>query len=391
MNDLHSLFLLDPDVVFLNHGSFGATPRPVFAEYQSWQRRLEAQPVRFLARELPGLLAEARAALGAYLGVASDDVVYVPNATFAVNVVARSLSLGPGDELLTTDHEYGACENIWRFLSQKRGFAYVRQPLPFPLPPEPDLEDFLVDTFWQGVTPRTRVIFLSHISSSTALRLPVARICARARAEGILTVIDGAHAPGQIPLDLEAVGADFYTGNAHKWLCAPKGSAFLYTRPESQKVIEPLVVGWGWGEERAISFGSDYLDYLQWLGTNDLAAYLSVPAAIAFQEDHGWPAVRDHCHTLLQAALARISQLTGLPSPYPVDRLYRQMAVAPLPPIADLAAFQFRLYDQFRVEIPCIEWQGRQFIRISIQGYNRAEDVSALEAALATLLPVSTR
>lgn len=391
MNDLRSLFLLDPDVVFLNHGSFGATPRPVFAAYQAWQRRLEAEPVQFLIRELPDLLAEARAALAAYLGVAAADLVYMPNATFAVNVVARSLPLGSGDELLTTNHEYGACENVWRFLSGKRGFTYRRQPLPFPLPEVPDLDEFLVDTFWRGVTPRTRVIFLSHITSATALRLPVAAICERARAEGILTVVDGAHAPGQIPLDLEAIGADFYLGNAHKWLCAPKGSAFLYTRPARQALIEPLVVGWGWGEERSLRFGSDYLDYLQWLGTNDLAAYLSVPSAIAFQADHGWPAVRERCHALLQEALARLSALTGLPSPYPDASLYRQMAVASLPPLADLAKFQMRLFDQFQVEIPCIEWQARQFIRISVQGYNREEDISVLETALGTLLPIFAR
>ena len=395
MNDLRSLFLLDPDVVFLNHGSFGATPRPVFAAYQAWQRRLERQPVRFLSRELPDLLAQARTALGAYLGVDGDDVVYVPNATFGVNVIARSLPLGPGDELLTTDHEYGACDNIWRFLSRKRGFTYVRQPLPFPLPPElePDgfLDDFLLDTFWQGVTSRTRAIFLSHITSSTALRLPVASICARARSEGILTIIDGAHAPGQIPLDLEEIGADFYTGNAHKWLCAPKGSAFLYTRPARQRLVEPLVVGWGWGENRSLAFGSDYLDYLQWLGTNDLAAYLSVPEAINFQTKHNWPAVRTHCHALLREALDRISQLTGLPSPYPNDTLYHQMGVALLPHVTELPAFKARLYDQFRVEIPCIEWQARHFIRVSIQGYNRADDIAILEDALSTLLPAFTR
>lgn len=387
MNDLKAQFLLDPEVVFLNHGSFGATPRPVFDEYQRWQRRLEEQPVRFLSRDMPDLLAEARLALAAYLHVAGDDLVYVPNATFAVNVVARSLPLGPGDELLTTNHEYGACENVWRYLSRKKGFTYVRQPLPFPLPPEPVPDDFLVDAFWQGVTPRTRVIFLSHITSSTALRLPVARICARARAEGILTVIDGAHTPGQIPLNLQAVDADFYAGNAHKWLCAPKGSAFLYARPDRQELIEPLVVGWGWGEQRSVSFGSDYLDYLQWLGTNDLAAYLSVPTAITFQEIHDWPSVRQRCHALLRVALARVSRLTGLPTPYPSDHLYHQMAVTALPPSVDLQRLQRSLYDQYRIEVPGIKWEGRQFIRISIQGYNQEEDISALEVALEKLLP----
>lgn len=383
MNNLKELFLLDPDVVFLNHGSFGATPRPVFAAYQAWQRRLERQPVAFLLDELPGHLAAARRELGAFLNAGRDDVVYVPNATFGVNVVARSLDLGPGDEVLATGHEYGACHNVWAFLGRKRGFTYVRQPLSFP----PASAEAMLEELWQGVGPRTRVIFVSHITSPTALRLPVAAICARAREAGILTVVDGAHAPGQIPLDLQVVGADFYTGNAHKWLCAPKGAAFLYARPERQRLIEPLVVGWGWGEGRSFTFGSDYLDYLQWLGTNDLSAYLTVPEAIRFQEEHDWPAVRRRCHELLAHALEGVGELTGLAPLYPDDAHYVQMAVAPLPQLKDPAAFKEEVYRSFRVEIPCIEWQGRHMIRISVQGYNLDGDIEVLLRALRQLLP----
>jgi len=383
MTNLKDLFLLDPDVVFLNHGSFGAAPRPVFAAYQAWQRHLEHQPVAFLLDELPDHLADARRELGRFLNAGRDDLVYVPNATFGVNVVARSLDLGPGDELLTTDHEYGACYNVWDFLSQKRGFDVVRQPISFPVAsPESILEEL-----WQGVSSRTRVIFVSHITSPTALRLPVATICARAREAGILSVVDGAHAPGQIPLDLQAVDADFYTGNAHKWLCAPKGAAFLYARPDKQRLIEPLVVGWGWGQERTFTFGSDYLDYLQWLGTNDLSAYLSVPDAIRFQEQHDWPAVRHRCHELLVLALRRVGELTALDAPYADNAHYGQMAVALLPQLQDPAAFKDELYRSFRVEIPCIKWQERHFIRISIQGYNSYEDIEVLLRALRQLLP----
>jgi isopenicillin-N epimerase len=383
-NTLRDLFLLDPDVVFLNHGSFGATPRPVFEVYQGWQRRLEAQPVKFLGRDLTGYLATARRALGELVNVPADDLVYLPNATFAVNVVARSLPLVPGDEVLATDHEYGACERAWRFVAARRGFTYRRQPLPLPL----TSPEALVEQFWLGVTPRTKVIFLSHITSPTAIRLPVEAICARAREAGILTLIDGAHAVGQLPLDVAAVGADFYTSNAHKWLCAPKGSAFLHVRPECQRLIEPLAVGWGWGEDRPASYGSDFLDYLQWLGTDDYSAYLSVPAAIQFQTDHDWPAVRKACHLLLTESLEQISDLTGLPPVYPAgdDTFYSQMAIAPLPPIADLSAFKARLYDEHRVEAPCIDWNGRPFIRLSIQGYNSRADVDILLAALRALL-----
>ena len=382
---LRDHFLLDPDVVFLNHGSFGATPRPVFDAYQTWQRRLEWQPVQFLASDITAYLAEARAALGRYVNALPDDLVFVPNTTFGVNVVARSLPLGAGDEVLTTDHEYGACERAWRFMSRERGFRIVRQPVALPL----TTAAAIVEQVWAGVTARTKVIYLSHITSPTAVRFPVEAICARARDAGILTVIDGAHAPGQIPLDLAAVGADFYTGNAHKWLCAPKGSAFLYVRPDHQPQIEPLVVGWGWEADPGFSFGSRLLDYTQWLGTNDLSAYLAVPAAIDFQAAHDWPAVRARCHALAAEAVARLDALTGLPSIYPPgdDSFFAQMAAAALPLIADLPAFKKRLYDEFRVEIPCIQWADRQFIRISIQGYNAPADVDALLSALRQLLP----
>lgn len=383
MTDLRELFLLDPDVIFLNHGSFGATPRPVFDRYQAWQRQLEWEPVRFVEDEMPSAFAAARQALGDYLTAAPADLVYVPNATFAVNVVARSLALGPGDEVLTTDHEYGACERTWRFLSQKRGFDYKRQPIPLPI----ESVEAIVEQFWSGVTDRTKLIYISHITSSTALRLPVEIICDRARRAGILCFVDGAHAPGQIPLDLEQTGADFYAGNCHKWLCAPKGSAFLYTRAEKQALIEPLVVGWGWGADRTLTFGNDYLDYLQWLGTNDPAAYLTVPEAIQFQRDHDWLSVRADCQTLLKEALARIREVTGLEALYPDDAgYYQQMAVAALPAIDDLPAFKRRLMQDFRIQIPCLQWGDHQLIRLSLQGYNTAEEVDILIEALATLL-----
>ncbi|HRQ38179.1 MAG TPA: aminotransferase class V-fold PLP-dependent enzyme [Chloroflexota bacterium] len=386
--NLKDLFLLDPTVHFLNHGSFGATPSPVFAVYQEWQRRLEWQPVQFIAADLGDHLAAARQALGDYVNSQADDLVFVPNATFGVNVVARSLALGAGDEVLATDHEYGACDNIWRFLSQKQGFRYVNQPISLPT----GTEEEIVAELWQGVTARTRVIFVSHITSATAVTFPIAAICARARAEGILTVVDGAHAPGQIPLDMAAIGADFYTGNCHKWLCAPKGSAFLYARPEVQHLIEPLVVGWGWGESRTLTFGSDFVDYLQWLGTMDPAAYLSVPAAIQFQAEHNWTAVRQQCHDLLRQTLGRIHTLTGLQPMYRSHADYCQMAIAALPPV-DALQLKQRLLQEFKVEIPITEWHGpkplrvrRHFVRVSVQGYNTLADMDALLAGLTAVM-----
>ncbi len=380
-------FLLDPDVVFLNHGSFGATPKPVFAAYQEWQRRLERQPVYFISHELWDHLADARQQLGDYVGVPARDLVFIPNSTFGLNVVARSLQLGPGDEVLTTNHEYGACDNVWHFLSQKLGFRYIQQPIALPVVSADDI----VAQLWQGVTPHTRFIFLSHITSATALTFPLAEICRRARAAGILTIIDGAHAPGQLPLDLPAIAPDFYFGNTHKWLCSPKGSAFLYARPDQQSLIEPLVVGWGWGEGRTLTFGSNFLDYTQWLGTNDVSAYLAVPDAIQFQEDHNWTAVRAQCHTLLSQTMQQIGELTGLPSIYPPDSyagFYHQMATIPLPQLKNTEAFKAALYQAYKVEVPLITWNGRHFIRVSIQAYNTPQDVEVLLDALAKLLPV---
>ena len=226
MNHFRELFLLDPEVIFLNHGSFGACPKPVFAAYQAWQRRLEEQPVLFLGREYADLQYSARQKLGAFLGAEADDLVYIPNATYGVNIVAHSLAIQPGDEILTTDHEYGACDNTWEFICRKTGGNYIHQPISLPI----DSVEACIDQLWRGVTGKTKLIYLSQISSPTAQLLPVEAICQRARREGILTFIDGAHAPGQIPVNLQAIGADFYTGNAHKWMLSPKGAAFLYVQ-----------------------------------------------------------------------------------------------------------------------------------------------------------------
>ncbi|HEY7356456.1 MAG TPA: aminotransferase class V-fold PLP-dependent enzyme, partial [Ktedonobacterales bacterium] len=278
-------YLLREGMAFLNHGSFGACPRPVFEEYQRWQRELAAQPVEFLGRRLDGLLGSARDQLAAYVGTSADNLVFVPNATHGVNIVARSLRLGSGDEVLGTTHEYGAVERTWRFLCGQSGAVYRSQPITLPVT---DAET-LVEQFWQGVTERTRVIVISHITSPTALIFPIAEMCRRAAAQGILTVIDGAHAPGQIDLHLDTLQADFYTGNCHKWLSAPPGAGFLYARPDRQPLLHPLVVSWGW---QARSPGpSPFQDYFGWTGTSDPAAYLSVPAAIAFQARHDWPRV----------------------------------------------------------------------------------------------------
>lgn len=380
---LKEYFLLDPNVVFLNHGSFGATPKPVFEAYQNWQLRLERQPVLFLGREYDQLLLESRSALGGYLNADTDELVYIPNATHGVNIIAHSLELQAEDEILTTNHEYGACDYTWEFICGRMGARYIHQSIAVPL----RSEDEIVEQFWQGVTSKTKVIYLSHITSPTALILPVEKICARARQHGILSIIDAAHSPGQIPLDLKHLDADVVFGNCHKWMLSPKGAAFLYVKREQQHLVEPLIVSWGYQPTSETTTGSRFIDLLQWTGTKDPAAALAVPAAIQFMQEHHWQDVRLKCHELLRHAIIRVCDLTGMDPLYEVDStFYSQMAVAPLPP-SNLPMLKKRLYEECKVEVPLIDWNGRHLVRISIQAYNDQADIDAFVNALELLLP----
>lgn len=377
MGDLKSAFLLRPDVVFLNHGSFGACPRTVFAEYQRLQRELESEPVDFLhtSRTLPGRLASARAELARYLGAARDDLVFVPNATWGGNVVARSLRLAPGDEVLTTDHEYGAMERTWTFVCEKAGARLVRRELPLPLVDPDDV----VEAIWAGVSPRTRVLVLSHLTSPTAVILPVEELVRRAREQGILTFIDGAHAPGQVPLDLEALGADFYTGNCHKWMLSPKGAAFLHVRRERQDLIEPLAVSWGW---RAVPAGpSRFIDEQEWTGTRDPSAYLAVLSALAFLREHDWAAVAARCRELTRQARGLLLAETGLAPLCAPEPWLAQMVAAPLPAV-DPVRLGTALRERHAIEVPITTHAGRPWLRVSLQAYNSLADIEKLIDAL---------
>lgn len=379
MFNLKKHFLLDPSVTFLNHGSFGATPKPVFYEYQRWQMELERQPVEFLGRRFNDLMRSVREPLAQYLGTHAANLIYAQNVTIALNIVARSLELKPGDEVLSTNHEYGALDRTWRFLSKERGFTYINQPVDI------SSHETFIESFWSAITPRTRVIFLSHITSPTATIFPIEPIIQRARAQGILTVIDGAHVPGQIPLDLDSLGADFYGGNLHKWLCAPKGAGFLYVRPGAQHLLKPLVVSWGYESETPGD--STFIDHHEWWGTRDIAAFLAVPMAIQFQQKQDWAKVRAVCHQLGMETWNRIHDLTGLaPLHSDPESWFAQMNVATLPADTDLAALKARLYDEYHIEIPVIAWNEKKLIRLSVQGYNSKRDMDRLLFALKDLL-----
>ncbi len=388
-SDLRRLFLLEPGLVFLNHGSFGACPAPVFEACQRWQRELERNPVAFLGRRSAGLLRAARERLAAFVGAAADDLVFVPNATTGVNIVARSLRLAPGDEVLTTDHEYGACDATLRVMCQRAGAVLRRVALPLPFEP-----DGFAARLLAAATPRTRLIFASHITSTTALVFPVAELCARAREAGIATLIDGAHAPGQIELDLTALDADYYTGNAHKWLCAPKGAAFLHVRAEHQAALDGGVVSWGWlAEERAAGggghtgfdayVGTTMLERrLQWQGTRDVAPWLAVQAALDFLAAHEWPAHRALAQARSRALQARVTARNGLAPIGDDAALAPQMVPLPVR-TADGEGLRRWLAESRRIEVPVTQHAGQHFVRVSVQAYTTDEELSALEAALA--------
>jgi isopenicillin-N epimerase len=371
---LREEFLLDPDVTFLNHGSFGACPRAVFGRYQEWQLELEREPVLFLARRLEGLLADARAALGAYVGADPEDIVFVPNATAGVNVAAWPLGLQRDDEVLTTNLEYGALDLTWEHVCGDFGARYVRITVPLPI----GSDEEVVETIWSGVTPKTRVLFLSHHTSSTALTLPVAELCRRARERGIVTVIDGAHIPGHLPLSIRELDPDFYAGNCHKWLCAPKGAGFLYVRRELQRDVHPLVFSWGYeGDDPT------FLTRHEKQGTRDPSAYLTVPYAIEWQASHAWHQVRARCHDMARRASTELGLTPVVPGTR--DDLYGQMVSLQLP--EDVPAdLQERLFDEYRIEVPVFERERPQLLRVSFQAYNDESDLEQLKAALNALL-----
>lgn len=379
---MRDAFLLEPGLVFLNHGSFGACPREVLAVQRDWQDTMERNPVAFLGRRSAALLREAREVLGGFVGARADDLVFVPNATTAVNTVARSLVLRPGDEVLATDHEYGACDATWQRLCAATGAVYRRVPIPLPF----DRRCF-VDTLLAQAGPRTRVVFASHVTSTTALVLPVAELCAAARQRGLLTVIDGAHAPGQVDVDLAALGADFYAANLHKWVCAPKGAGFLHARPEHHAALHAAVTSWGDAEGSGGHSGFDaYLGTqtlerrLQWQGTRDITPWLAVPAALDFHRRHLAP-VREQSHALGAALLQRVVARSGLP---PIAPAEDHALMFPLPVhTADPEALRRRLFDVHRIEVPVTTHAGRSFVRVSVAGYTTEDDLRALETALA--------
>jgi isopenicillin-N epimerase len=394
---------LDPAVTLLNHGSFGACPRHVLDTQREWRDQMEAEPVRFLARELDGRLAEARAALGGFVGADPDDLAFVTNATGAVNAVVRSLRFEPGDEIVSTDHEYNAVLNVLRHVAARNGARVVMVRLPFP----PRSPDDLLERLLSAVRDRTRLVVVSHVTSPTAIVLPIERL-ARALAErGIDLLVDGAHAPGMIPLDLDRLGAAYYAGNLHKWVCAPKGAGFLHVRRDRQAGIQPGTISHG--VNSPLGERSRFRLEFDWQGTLDPTAWLSVPAALEFiggLVDGGWPAAMARNHELAAEAGRSVGAALGSePSP---DEMLGSMVALALPATGPLGGdpspdqsspleadpLQTVLYDQFAIEVPIFGWPvpaaespdgPRRLIRVSAALHNDRADVDRLIAALGEL------
>lgn len=384
---------LDPQVTFLNHGSFGSCPRPVLKFQQALQERLERQPVRFLIDEFEALWDDARRTLAQFAGADADDLVFVANATAGVNTVLRSLEFKRGDELLTTDHAYNACRCALDFVAERAGARVIVAKIPFPLASSQEV----IDAVLNKVTRRTRLVMMDHVSSSTGLVLPVEKIIRELNARGIESLVDGAHAPGMIPLDLKKLDATYYAGNCHKWLCSPKGAALLYVRRDRQAQIRPLGISHGANSPRD---HSRFLLEFGWTGTGDFSAWLSVSESlrvISKQLPGGWPAVMQRNRALALAARNILGDALQIPPPCP-DEMIGTLAALPLPDMnaADIAGIRNgldplrgKLLREHGIEVPVFPWPvpPKRLIRISAQLYNSLPQYEKLADVLKKIFP----
>lgn len=375
MKDLRNQFLLSKDVTHLNHGAFGACPKPIFEDYQNWQLELEKNTFNFFVKQGPVLLEKSREALGSFIGCDKDDVVFTMNPSYALNIVIKDFGLKEGDEILATDLEYGAMDQTWNYYCKKMGAKYVRQKITLPV----TSSEQIIDELFEGLTPNTKAVFISHITSTTALRLPVEEICKRAKEKGLITIVDGAHVPGHIPLDLSKLEADVYTGACHKWLLTPKGCSFLYVNNAFQP-FDPLVISWGFESETPSH--SKFIDHHQLQGTRDFSAFLTIPAALIFRSDFNWNEVAADCRALAHRNYQRFAEVTGGTVLCPIsDEFLGQMCSLAID-CPDPVALQDLIYEKYQIEIPVMPHNEMVFIRYSINGYHTQDDLDKLFEAL---------
>lgn len=378
---------LDPDCTFLNHGSFGACPIPVLEVQQEFRSRLERQPLRFLGREFEPLLDRARESLAAFVGASVGELVFVPNATTGVNAVLRSLTFSPSDELLTTSQEYNACRNALDFVAERSGAKVVVAEVPFPI----DSPNQVTEAILAKVSDRTKLALIDHVISQTGIVFPIAQIVQALSDRGIDTLIDGAHAPGMVDLNLSQLGATYYASTCHKWMCAPKGAAFLYVRKDKQAEIRPLTISHGANSPRRDR--SRFQLEFDWMGTDDPTAYLTVPSAIEFMNSllpGGWAELRDSNRSTSIAARKYLCDLLNVAPPCP-EEMVGSLATIPLPD-GSYTELQNTLYEKFNIEVPIVPFPQapKRLIRISAQLYNTIQQYEYLGKSLQTLLQSET-
>ena len=374
--NLKSQFLLRDDITFLNCGSFGACPKPVFKRYQEYQLELEQEPVLFMTSTGFRYLQQSRQALGEYVNCHEDDLVFMPNPSHAVNLIAKSFPLKEGDEILATDIEYGACDKAWQFYCSKNGAVYKRQPIRFPLESK---EDF-VHQFFNGLTSKTKLVFISHITSSTGLRLPVEEVCRVAKEKGLMVFVDGAHVPGHIPLDLQELDVDIYAGACHKWMMTPKGSSFLFVKKEYQNLFDPLIVSWGY--KALFPSHSQFLDYHQLQGTRDFSAFLTIPDAIQFMKEHRWNDVSKHYRKMTQDNAETFCKLLVAEPISPVnDDFVLQMYSARIK-TKEPEKLHDHFFNEYKIQIPVMRHDDKVYLRYSLNAFNTQEDLDNLFDAI---------
>lgn len=377
--NLREHFMLDPSITFLNFGSFGACPKPIFEDYQKRQLELEREPVQFIAVNGPKYIQKSKESLGDYLNCTAEDLVFVTNPSYAVNIIAKSLDLKQGDEVLSTNIEYGACDKTWMYYCEKKGAKYIRQNISLPL----TTKEKFVEEFFKGFSTKTKFIFISHITSSTALKFPVEEICAIAKEKGVMVFVDGAHAPGHIDLDLRKLNASIYTGACHKWMMAPKGCSFLYVQKEYQHLFDPLIISWGY--KALFPSHSEFQDYHQMQGTRDYSAFLTIPTAIQFMKENNWNEVSASCRKMVRDNAARFTDLLESEPLCPIkEEFLGQMFSIPIKN-KEPEIFQKKLFEKYSIEIPVMRQGERVFIRYSINAFNTQNDLDRLYEVLKEL------
>lgn len=373
-------FLINPEYRHMNHGSFGACPKPIFEDYQKWQLALERDSVQFFVHDGSIQLQKSKAALAEYVNCDPDDMVMTMNPSYSINIIAKSLNLNPGDEVLATNHEYGALDSTWNYYCKKSQAKYVRQEIPIPLTSK---EEF-IEEFWKGYTKNTKAIFISHITSTTAIIFPVKEICERAKELGLITIVDGAHVPAHIPLDLTELKADIYTGACHKWMLTPKGCSFLYASREIQDQFDPLLISWGFEAETPGK--SKFLDYHQLQGTRDYSAFLTIPAALKYLKENDWESVSAKCKQDILTNYQPLCDIFGTNPIVPItSEFLGQICSIPVP-INDPLELKNILYNNYKIEIPVFNLREHVFLRLSAQAYVDQDDIDYLMHSLKEII-----